>query len=34
MQLRVHREELVIPAGGTFTREVRPVWQALADDED
>ena len=34
MESRVHREELVIPAGGTLTREVRPVWQALADDED
>jgi protocatechuate 3,4-dioxygenase beta subunit len=29
-----HREELVIPAEGTLTREVRPVWQVLADDED
>ncbi|HZH79483.1 MAG TPA: hypothetical protein VEY88_25910, partial [Archangium sp.] len=34
MESRVHREELVIPAGGTLLREVRPVWQVLAEDED
>ncbi|WP_309894535.1 carboxypeptidase regulatory-like domain-containing protein [Archangium sp.] len=31
---RFHREELVIPAGGTLSREVRPVWRVLAHDED
>jgi hypothetical protein len=31
---RFHREELVIPTEGTLTREVRPVWQVLADDEE
>ncbi len=34
IESRVHREELLIPAGGTLNREVRPVWQVLAHDED
>jgi hypothetical protein len=31
---RFHREELDIPAGGTLSREVRPRWQSLNDEED
>jgi hypothetical protein len=31
---RFHREELVIPAEGTLSREVRPVWRVLDNGED